>query len=192
MVPFLPVLVILFTVIPIAIWLDDRGPVFFKQERFGKDGRRFNVLKFRTMVVDASKVGPLWTSAADPRVTRVGAVLRRTALDELPQLINITRGDMSFVGPRALPPDMHDDYVAAEPKLVQRLSIRPGLTGTALINLPRHCPAEDRLREDIRYIDSVSPWLDVKLIVQTVLLTATARWGTGRRRMVEPSTQEHD
>jgi lipopolysaccharide/colanic/teichoic acid biosynthesis glycosyltransferase len=190
--PFLPTLAALWVLIPIAIWLDDRGPVYFLQERLGKDGQEFKVLKFRTMVVDASKVGPLWTSAIDPRVTRVGKVLRRTALDELPQLINIWRGDMSFVGPRALPPEMHESYVAAEPNFGLRLVIRPGLTGPALINLPRHCPAGDRLREDLRYIESVGAWLDIKLIVQTVWLTVTARWGTGQRRVVEPGSEEAD
>ena len=171
----LPVWAVIWVVIPLSIWLEDRGPVFFRQQRVGKDGQVFTQLKFRTMSVGAEEVGPIWTSSHDSRITRIGRLLRRTALDELPQLINIWRGDMSFVGPRALPIVMHEDYVAAEPDFVLRLAVRPGLTGPAAINLPRHCLPEQRLQGDLYYIEHASLWLDVKLIVQSVWLTLTGR-----------------
>ena len=98
----LPLWVMLWPLIPIAIWLGDRGPVFYKQRRAGKDGRMFVVRKFRTMVPDADLKGPLWTVQGDTRLTKVGKILRRTALDELPELWSIFKGDMSFVGPRPL------------------------------------------------------------------------------------------
>ena len=182
----LPVFAFFWVVIPIAIRLDDRGPVFFRQARVGKGGRIFTQLKFRTMTVDADQVGPIWTSVFDPRVTRVGGILRRTALDELPQLVNIWRGEMSFVGPRALLTEMHEGYVAEEPDFVLRLAVRPGLTGPAAINLPRHCSAAQRLEGDLYYIEHMSLWLDVKLILQSVWLTLTGQWGSGPRRAIEP------
>ena len=98
----LPIWIILWTVIPLLIWLGDRGPVFYKQQRMGKNGKPFNVIKFRTMIVDAENQGPAWTTVNDPRITTVGRILRRTALDELPEIISIWQGKMSFVGPRAL------------------------------------------------------------------------------------------
>ena len=179
---FFPLFGLIWLAIPLAIWLDDRGPVFFRQARVGKDGRVFTQLKFRTMVVDAERSGPIWTSAVDPRVTRVGEVLRRTALDEIPQLINIWQGDMSFVGPRALPIEMHEGYVKEEPNFMHRLAVRPGLTGPAAISLPRHCSAALRLRGDLYYVENASLSLDVKLILQSVWLTLTGRWGSGPRR----------
>ena len=102
-----PLWIILWLVIPLLIWLDDRGPVFYRQKRMGKNSVPFNVIKFRTMVVDAENQGPSWTTDDDPRVTRVGRILRRTALDELPEVISIWQGNMSFVGPRALDVEEH-------------------------------------------------------------------------------------
>ena len=98
----LPLWVMLWTLIPIVIWLGDRGPVFYRQQRAGKQGRVITVLKFRTMIPNADRIGPAWTMERDPRVTRFGKILRRTALDELPEIISILMGDMSLVGPRAL------------------------------------------------------------------------------------------
>ena len=189
-VVLLPVFAFLWVVIPIAIWLDDRGPVFFRQARVGRGGRIFTQLKFRTMTVDADQLGPIWTGVVDPRVTRVGRMLRKTALDEMAQLVNIWRGDMSFVGPRALPIEMHEGYVAEEPDFVLRLAVRPGLTGPAAINLPRHCPAAQRLEGDLYYIEHMSLWLDVKLILQSAWLTLTGRWGSGPRRATEPDAND--
>ena len=110
-----------------------------------------------------------------PRVTWVGRVLQRTALDEIPQLVNIWRGDMSFVGPRALPVDMHAGYVVEEPDFVRRLAVRPDLTGPAAINLSRHCSAAQRLKGNLYSIEHASLWLNIKLILQSVLLNLTGQ-----------------
>ena len=99
-ITLLPLWILLWTLIPLLVWLGDRGPVFFRQQRAGKDGKPFTILKFRTMVPDSASKGPAWTTQGDPRVTAVGKILRRTALDELPGLVSIWKGDMSFVGPR--------------------------------------------------------------------------------------------
>ena len=177
----LPVWVLLWVFIPLAIWLEDRGPVLFRQRRYGKDGREFTFLKFRTMVLEAEAEG-LVTKDHDPRITGVGRFLRRTALDELPQIINILRGDMSFVGPRALPIDMHDEAVQQEPRFPERLRVTPGLTGVAQLYLPRHCHPKRRLRYDLLYIKKATLWLDVRLMLRAAWNTLTGRWGTGFRR----------
>ena len=181
-VALLPIWALLWAVVPLLVWLEDRGPVFFVQERVGKDGGTFGLIKFRSMRV--RKEGEDWagdTKANDSRLTRVGRVLRRTALDELPQVINLWKGDLSFVGPRALPVGMHEGYVADEPDFVLRLAVRPGLTGLAQLQLARHASARERLDYDSRYIRSASLLLDIKLILLSVLYTLTGRWGTGRR-----------
>ena len=98
----LPLWLVIWTIVPLSIWLEDRGPVFYRQRRSGKDGRVFIVHKFRTMIPDADLRAPAWTVPGDPRLTRVGQLLRRTALDELPELWSVLKGDMSFVGPRPL------------------------------------------------------------------------------------------
>ena len=180
-----PVWLLLWTLIPALIWLEDRGPVFFRQERMGKDGRVFTPLKFRTMTVDAQHRGPGWTSDDDQRVTRVGRVIRHTALDELPQVVSIWKGDMSFVGPRPLTIDMHDEYTQEEPRFPRRLKGRPGLTGLAQINLPRHCSAERRLHYDLEYFERASLWLDIRLILISGWLTISGGWGQGKRRLDE-------
>ena len=178
----LPVWVLLWTFIPLAVWLEDRGSIFFRQRRVGKNGREFTFLKFRTMA-PGSEVAGLVTAEDDPRVTRVGRLLRRTALDELPQVINILRGDMSFVGPRALPTDMHEDAVKQEPRFIERLSIPPGLTGVAQLYLPRHCSPRRRLGYDLLYKCKANLWLDVRLMLRAVWNTLTGSWGMGRRRV---------
>lgn len=110
-----------------------------------------------------------------------GGLLRRTALDELPQVINLLKGGISFVGPRALPPDMHEGYVNEDPDFPLRLQIRPGLTGMSQIKSPRHCGARERLNYDLLYIQKSGPYLDVKLIIISVWLTLAGKWGAGSR-----------
>lgn len=169
--------------IPVAIWLDDRRPIFYAQDRVGKDGRIFSLLKFRSMRDHFEGVN--WSEDTvddDARVTRVGKLIRRTALDEIPQMINLWKGDISFVGPRALPIRMHMEYVMEEPRFVEREVVKPGLTGLAQLNLPRHCSALKRLRYDLLYAKNTSIWLDVKLIVASVWITVMGRWGTGVRK----------
>ena len=171
--------------IPLAVWLEDRGPVLFRQRRIGKDGREFVFLKFRTMTPDAESAG-LVTADADPRVTRVGRILRRTALDELPQVINVLRGDMSFVGPRALPVQMHRDAAAEEPRFDRRTAVLPGMTGPAQLYLPRHCSPRRRLAYDMLYVRRAGLRLDVSLMLLAAWNTFTGSWGTGHRRPETP------
>jgi len=175
----LPLWLLLWTFIPLFIWLGDRGPVFFRQERAGKHGRVFTILKFRTMVSNADRMGPAWTTDADPRVTRVGKLLRRTALDELPEVLNIWKGEMSLVGPRALDVAEQGSLEESIPGFEQRLQVSPGLTGLAQI-YDRSDNAYDKFRYDLSYLDRMSPWLDVRLLVLSVWNTLGARWDQRR------------
>ena len=173
----LPLWVVLWTVIAALIWLHDRGPVFYRQERLGLGGRGFSVLKFRTMVPDAeSMTGAVWATANDPRITRIGKLLRATALDELPQVVNIARGDMSFVGPRAERPELHEEFTSRDPAFAKRLAVRPGLTGIAQIRGGYDMPPEHKLVYDLEYIRRMNPFLDAWIMVQSVLNTLSARW----------------
>ena len=173
----IPVWLLLWTLIPLLVWLEDRGPIFYRQRRIGKDGRTFIVLKFRTMVVDAeTATGPVWASDQDPRITRVGRLLRRTALDELPQVINILKGEMSFVGPRSERPELHEEFVRELPAFQHRLQVRPGLTGLAQVNGDYNLPPGEKLKYDLDYIARMSLGLDVKLILISLRNTLLARW----------------
>jgi lipopolysaccharide/colanic/teichoic acid biosynthesis glycosyltransferase len=171
----LPLWIVLWTVIPLMIWLEDHGSVFFRQQRMGKDGKPFRIIKFRTMVVDAEQQGPAWTTDDDPRITRVGRILRRTALDELPEVISIWRGDMSFVGPRALDLDEQSALEGLIPGFEKRLGVRPGLTGLAQIYDKTDDPHE-KYRFDMEYLQSLSPFLDTRLVFLSIWNTVFARW----------------
>jgi lipopolysaccharide/colanic/teichoic acid biosynthesis glycosyltransferase len=173
--PLIPLWVLLWTVIPLLVWLGDRGPIFFRQERMGLNGQPFTVLKFRTMVPDAMSKGPAWTVTGDPRVTRVGKILRRTALDELPELISILRGQMSFVGPRALGVEEYEKLREEIPGFEKRLRVMPGLTGLAQVYNKSDSPL-GKFAYDLQYIEQMGFWLDVKLILLSVTNTLTARW----------------
>ena len=174
----------LWALIAAAIKIDTRGPVFYGQPRVGERGRIFRVLKFRSMIVDAEKdVGPVVAAEGDPRVTRVGRVLRATAMDELPQLWNIFRGDMSFVGPRALRPEEIDVDTAgravplqAIPGFAARSVIPPGLTGIAQIYAPRDVSRRQKFRFDRLYIRRQSMLLDLRLILLSFWITARGTW----------------
>ena len=183
---FLPLFLLLWTIIPFIIWLGDRGPVFYRQQRVGKDGRVFIIRKFRTMVPDAEHLGPAWTIEADPRVTNVGKFLRRTALDELPELVSIWKGDMSLVGPRALHVKEQEGLERQIPGFASRLQTLPGLTGLAQVYAPTD-DADDKLHYDMAYLRSMSPWLDVKLIAISVWNTLRGRWDRrGGKPGIEP------
>ena len=174
----------LWAAIAAAIRIDSRGPVFYSQRRVGEGGRTFAVLKFRSMIADAEcEVGPLQAYADDPRVTRAGRLLRATAMDELPQLWNIFRGDMSFVGPRALRPEEIDVDSAgapvaleAIPGFMQRCSVPPGLTGIAQIYAPRDVSRRQKFRFDRLYIRRQSFLLDVRLIALSFWITMRGTW----------------
>ena len=171
----LPIWILLATVIPIAIWLGDRGPIFYRQERAGTNGQVFTVVKFRTMIPNAHLVGPAWTEDEDPRITTVGRILRRTALDELPELLSIWKGDMSFVGPRALDVNEHFELEEKIEGFAARLKARPGLTGMAQV-YDRKDDATNKLAYDVKYIENMSPILDTKLMILSVFNTIGARW----------------
>jgi lipopolysaccharide/colanic/teichoic acid biosynthesis glycosyltransferase len=166
-----------------AIKLEDNGQVFYTQDRVGEGGRVFTVFKFRSMVPNAEAVvGALQATAHDPRVTRIGRMMRATAMDELPQLWNIFRGDMSFVGPRALRPgeiEASDGaFIALEdiPGYADRCRLRPGLTGVAQIYAPRDIGRRSKFRYDRIYTRHDGFWLDVRLILLSFWITFRGRW----------------
>jgi len=169
------VLAPVFLIIAIAIRLDDQGPVFFKQTRVGRDGRTFKVYKFRTMVVDAERrklqlktlnegAGVLFKMRKDPRVTKVGASLRRTSLDELPQLLNVLKGDMSLVGPR---PALPDEVARYGYHMRRRLVVKPGITGLWQVSGRSGLSWEEAFRLDLRYVDNWSIMLDLQILWKT-------------------------
>jgi lipopolysaccharide/colanic/teichoic acid biosynthesis glycosyltransferase len=174
----------LWLAIAAAIKLGDGGPVFFTQQRVGKNGRLFTALKFRSMVVDASTAAaPRQASEGDPRITRVGALLRATAMDELPQLWNIFTGDMSVVGPRPLAPgeiEVRGDGRAlaleAIPGYDARHSVRPGLTGLTQVFAPRDIRRASKFRLDRLYVERASLWLDLRLVALSFWITFRGRW----------------
>jgi exopolysaccharide biosynthesis polyprenyl glycosylphosphotransferase len=157
-------------IIALLIKLDSKGPVFYHQERVGLDGRPFQLLKFRTMRVDAEqKTGPVWTQKNDPRRTRTGSFLRRFSLDELPQLINVLKGDMSIVGPRPERQHFVDQFKKEIPKYLDRHRVKTGMTGWAQVNgLRGNAPIEERTRFDVYYVENWSLVFDLKIILKTV------------------------
>jgi lipopolysaccharide/colanic/teichoic acid biosynthesis glycosyltransferase len=178
-------------VIAAAVKLTDGGPVFFAQQRVGKGGRTFRSYKFRSMVPDADKkFGTVQATEDDPRVTPVGQILRKTAMDELPQLWNIFRGDMSFVGPRALAPAEVEVgarggavELRAVPGYAKRHTVTPGLTGIAQIYAPRDVPRRHKFRYDRIYVDNASFWLDIKLIVLSFWITFRGKWEVREKKL---------
>lgn len=170
-----PTWVFLWLVVPTLIWLEDRGPVFYRQQRPGKDGVPFTVRKFRTMVPNADKDGPAWTVEGDKRITRVGRFLRKTAIDELPGVFSIWSGHMSLVGPRALPMDEQRYLEGKIAGFGERLKVRPGLTGLAQLYDMRD-DAETKLKYDLEYIGRMSIWLDLKILVISIANTIAIRW----------------
>ena len=182
----------LWLLIAAAITIEDGGPVFFPQERVGQNGRTFHAFKFRSMIPDAeARSGPVQATSNDPRVTRVGHILRSTAMDELPQLWNIFIGDMSFVGPRPLRPgeiDVADDgrLVALEaiPGYEDRHRVRPGLTGMAQVYARRDLPRAGKFRLDRLYLKNAGLCLDFKLIALSFWITGRGEWEQRDRRLL--------
>jgi lipopolysaccharide/colanic/teichoic acid biosynthesis glycosyltransferase len=172
-----------------AIKLEDGGPVFYRQDRVGQGGRTFSALKFRSMRPDAeSATGAIQAREGDERVTRIGRLMRATAMDELPQLFNIFKGDMSFVGPRALRPgEIEVDsgrLVALEevPGFEQRIRVPPGLTGIAQIYAPRDVPRRQKFRYDRIYVAKRSWWLDLRLILLSFWISLLGTWEARGRK----------
>ena len=172
-----PLFLVLWATIPLAIWLNDRGPIFYAQTRLGKEGKPFKLYKFRSMIPDAERVtGAVLAGKDDLRITSIGKILRKRALDELPQVINMWKGDISLVGPRPERPELLEGIILSVPNYKDRLKVKPGLTGVAQIygryaTCPRH-----KLMLDKIYMKSMSPCLDVKLLVLSVTLTLKAKW----------------
>ena len=167
----------LWALISLAVWLENRGSIFYKHRRVGKGGKVFSVLKFRSMVEDAERLtGPVWASERDPRVTKVGRVLRATALDELPQLLMILKGDMSLVGPRPERPELAADFAQKIPGFNQRLQIQPGLTGAAQVYGQYDSPPPEKLEYDLWYVKHASPWVDLKLLFLSAWVTLRGKW----------------
>ena len=164
----------------ILIKLESRGPIFYKQERVGKNGRTFVLTKFRSMRVDAEKEGPVWASKGDDRATRVGRIIRKVRIDEIPQFWNILKGEMSFVGPRPERPHFVAQLAQEIPYYEQRHLIAPGLTGWAQIKYPYGASIEDarqKLQYDLFYIKNMSIALDLFIIANTVKTVLMRRGG---------------
>ena len=162
----------LLLVVALAIKLDSPGPVFYRQERVGRHGRPFMLVKFRSMRVDAEVAGrPVWASQSDPRVTRVGRFIRRARIDEIPQVFNVLRGDMAFVGPRPERPKFVEELRRQIPHYDDRAVVKPGITGWAQVNYPYGASVEDarmKLSYDLYYIRRRSLFLDLLILLATV------------------------
>lgn len=160
-----------FVFIAIAIKFSSEGPVIFRQERLGLNGKVFVILKFRTMIVNAERIGEglRVSSENDPRITKIGRFLRKTSLDELPQIINVMRGDMSLVGPR--PPVVYfpyDGYKNYPDWAKKRFEMRPGITGLAQCTIRNSASWDDRIKVDVKYIEKFSILLDLKILIKTI------------------------
>jgi sugar transferase (PEP-CTERM system associated) len=171
----LPVMALVAT----AIKMESRGPALFRQPRLGQNGRVFILNKFRSMREDAEKdTGPVWALQQDPRVTRVGAFLRKTRLDELPQLFNVLVGDMSFIGPRPERPEFVYELQKQIPFYMERLSVKPGITGWAQVRYRYGASVEDaleKLQYDLYYIKNLSLFLDLLILINTIQVVLFAR-----------------
>jgi lipopolysaccharide/colanic/teichoic acid biosynthesis glycosyltransferase len=163
----------------LATKLGDRGPILYRQARVGKDGVDFELLKLRTMVVGAESQGAGFAvNEGDPRITRAGRMLRRLSLDELPQLWNVVRGDMSVIGPR---PTLRYQVERYTPRQRRRLEVKPGITGWAQVHGRAALPWEERIELDVWYVEHRSPWLDLKILAKTplALFGGTYKGATG-------------
>jgi exopolysaccharide biosynthesis polyprenyl glycosylphosphotransferase len=159
-----------YMLLPIIIKFTSKGPVFYRQERCGEDGKIFTLYKFRTMGIDAEKTtGPIWAKEDDPRCTKVGKILRKTYLDELPQLFNVLKGDMSLVGPRPERPNFVEQFKDDIPRYMSRHLVKSGMTGWSQVNgLRGNTPLKDRIKYDMYYIENWSVWFDLKIIFITI------------------------
>ena len=180
----------LWAIFAAAIRIEDGGPVFYRQSRVGLGGRTFDALKFRSMRPDAERAtGAIQATEDDPRVTHVGRLMRATAMDELPQLVNILRGDMSVVGPRALRPGEIEtssngrlERLEDVPGFERRIRVRPGLTGLAQVYAPRDVRRRQKFRYDRLYVERRSWCLDLRLILLSFWISVLGRWEVRGRK----------
>ena len=181
----------LWIIFGLLISIEDGLPIFYLQERVGKGGKIFKAIKFRSMIKDAEKgIGSVQAVENDPRVTKMGRILRATAMDELPQLLNIFKGDMSFVGPRALRPkerEVHGNSALTKiedvPYYKERLAVRPGLTGLAQVYLPTDALRSEKFQYDLLYIKKQSFLLDLKLILLSFWITFRGKWESREKKV---------
>lgn len=181
----------LWLIIMLKIKLEDGGPLFYLQDRVGKNGKIFKVIKFRSMIVDAEKEGiAIQATEHDPRVTKIGRIMRKTAMDELPQLVNIWKGDMSFVGPRALRPEEREVRgsevsvrIEEVPGYKDRLAVIPGLTGLAQVYLPADAPRRQKFRYDALYVKRQSFCFDLKLVLLSFWITFKGKWESSGKKI---------
>jgi lipopolysaccharide/colanic/teichoic acid biosynthesis glycosyltransferase len=180
----------------LLVRLTSRGPAFYSQTRLGRGGRPYRIYKLRTMRHDCERLsGPQWSRARDPRVTPLGRLLRKTHLDELPQLWNVLRGEMSLVGPRPERPEFVPELERALPNYRARLLVRPGLTGLAQVQLPPDADLESvrrKLRYDLYYVRRFGFWLDVRLLASTALHVVGAPFALSRRLLRVPGAETAD
>lgn len=164
----IPFWFVLLLIIAPIIYIEDRGPVFYSSSRLGKNGKVFKMYKFRSMKVNAPDIrnedGSTYNSEDDPRLTRIGRFIRKTSIDETPQLLNIIKGDMSFIGPRPDLPEHRELYNIDE---IRKLMVRPGITGYNQAYFRNSVPWKERLRHDIFYVDNISFWFDIKILFKT-------------------------
>jgi lipopolysaccharide/colanic/teichoic acid biosynthesis glycosyltransferase len=176
----------------LLVKLTSRGPAFYTQTRVGCNGRLFTIYKLRTMIHKCeSLTGPRWSIPGDPSITSLGRILRGTHLDELPQLLNVLRGDMSLIGPRPERPEFLPELQRAFPRYRERLLVRPGVTGLAQVQLPADtnlASVRPKLAHDLYYIQNLSPWLDLALLVCTLFYTVGIPFGMLRRCLRIPSS----
>lgn len=168
----LPFFGIIFVILAPIIFLTDRGPVFYNAPRLGKNGKVFKMYKFRSMRVNApdirNKDGSTYNGEDDPRVTWIGRIMRKTSLDEVPQLLNVLNGDMSIIGPRPFVTTHYYGYDKLEPKMKKRISVRPGITGYSQAYFRNSISQDEKIEKDCYYADHVSFVLDIKIFIQTV------------------------
>jgi lipopolysaccharide/colanic/teichoic acid biosynthesis glycosyltransferase len=178
----------------LLVRLTSRGPAFYTQTRVGRNGRLFSIIKIRTMIHNCeSLTGPRWSMPGDPRITPVGWFLRATHLDELPQLLNVLRGDMSLIGPRPERPEFLPELEQALPIYRQRLNVRPGVTGLAQVQLPPDTNLESvrrKLAHDLYYIRHLSPWLDFSLLLCTAFYALGVPFRILSRALRVPSSAD--
>ncbi len=191
----LPLFALVFIVAAPLIWLTDKGPVFYNAERLGKDGKVFKMYKFRSMKVNSPNLlnadGSTYNGDNDPRVTKIGRILRKTSLDEAPQLLNVLKGDMSVIGPRAHLTTNYKGYDALDEKRKRRISVRPGITGYSQAYFRNSITSEQKIENDVYYVNNISFLFDLKIFFRTAYsVLARKNVYVNQEKPVEPVKAE--